>query len=114
MPSKKPAKKTVHIDFTPEEYALLEKRAAEVGMPINAFARQLILTGKVKGYNMQPLIDHTLALGVFVSQVRKSIASPHPDRWEYEADITYIEALTQQVLAEERGLHEHMMRRLKR
>ena len=48
MPSKKPAKKTVHIDFTPEEYALLEKRAAEVGMPINAFARQLILTGKVK------------------------------------------------------------------
>lgn len=106
--------RTVHIKFSPEEVSRLKRRADDVGIQFPTFVRQMALTGKVKGYNLKPIREHTEAVGEVAAAVRDMVALPHPDRWAYEADIERIEDLLKQLLDSEQALISVMTRRLSR
>lgn len=107
-------KKSVHLDFTPEEYEAILQKADSVGLTVTAFVRKQALEGKVKGYNMKPLADHAIKLGEVLNAIQSITRDPHRDRWMYEADLELIGDLTRALLEEEKALHEKMARRLKR
>lgn len=106
--------KTVHVEFKPEELTQLDRKANSVGLSRVAYVRQMALTGKSKGYNLEPMMAHSEALGEVAAAVRDMIAKDHPDRWAYEADIERIEDLLSQLIESEQSLVSDLTRRLKR
>ena len=104
----------VHVSFTPKEIASIDRKAAAVGLHRPAYVRQMALEGKVKGYNLKPLLTHSEAIGEVVAAVRDMIAKEHPDRWAYEADHEKLQAQLAELIEGEKKLNEIMARRLKR
>lgn len=105
---------TVHVSFSPKEISQLDRKASAVGLSRKAYVRQMALTGKVKGYNLSPILAHAEAVGELAAAVRDMLAKDHPDRWAYEADIERCEDLLRQILESEQSLVADMTRRLKR
>ena len=104
--------RTVHIRFNPEEVSRVTNKAQSVGLSLPAYVREMALHGKVKGYNSKLLQEHTNAVGEVAAAVRDMLASDHPDRWAYEADIERIEDLLAKLVDSERSLIEQMRKKL--
>lgn len=82
---------TVHVSFTAKEISGLDHKADALGLSRKAYVKRMALNGKVKGYNLKPIQDHSVALGEVAAAVRDMIAKPHPDRWAYEAWLAPME-----------------------
>lgn len=104
--------RTVHIRFKPEDVSRVTRKAESVGLSLPAYVREMALTGRAKGYNPRLLQEHTNAVGNVVAAVRDILASSHPDRWAYEADIERIEDLLTELVESERSLIEQMQKKL--
>lgn len=115
MPYIKDAPPTVvRLSFQPRDMSRIDFKADSIGLSRTAYIRRMALEGKVKGYNLKPIREHTVAVGEVAAAVRDMLALPHPDRWAYEADIERIESLLQDLIGTEKKLLATMTRRLTR
>ena len=104
----------VHVSFSPKEIVSIDRKAASVGLHRPAYIRKMVLEGKVKGYNLKPVLEHSEAIGKVAAAVRDMIAKDYPERWAYEADLEKIQAQLQTLIDSEQKLIDDMTRRLKR
>lgn len=104
---------TRHISFTAQENAILESRAAKVGMEVAPFIKQEALHGTVKGYPLAALTRHEVDIGNILHAVREVADRPHAARWLYQADLEAIDDKLEELLAIEKDILELLRRRLK-
>ena len=83
-------KATRHIAFTADEEAMLQQRAEEAGMGVNAYIRHMALNGSVRCINWDALRQHNDALEYITEKINIYTSNHNPNMWLFEADLHLI------------------------
>lgn len=80
-----------YATFYGEEEEKLQARATLAGMKVPQYIRHMALTGRVRVFDLTPLLKQEEQIGKVMQLCQKVINQPHPDRWLYQYDLERIE-----------------------
>ena len=104
---------THRIRLSEQEDLQLRERAAGAGMSITAFVKRAALSGPIKVLEFSSLSQHSLAIGEIAHDIHEAVASSHPDRWLYQADLERIEDKLNELIQIECSIQTQIRRRIK-
>lgn len=104
---------TRHVSFSKEENELLCHRAAEVGIAVVPFIKHEALRGKVQGFSLSVISQHTESIDNVIRCVREVLSRTHPDRLLYQADLELISDQLQTLIGTEQAMLVELQRILK-
>lgn len=85
------------VSFTSEEDSKVQHEAEKAGMKVCPYIRQQALGNNTQSIDWDLLRKHTAAINYIAEKVNWYTCNEKPDHWVFEADLSFIQELLEQI-----------------